>query len=60
MKKIIWCNVHHREATHKYPDGTPRCNPNLGGILLPCLVKPFTVKEVEELDEKLQLNLESN
>lgn len=35
MKCLFWCNVHQRRATHRNTDG-PRCNPQLGGIMLPC------------------------
>lgn len=35
-----WCESHNREATHRDIDGEPCCDPKLGGILLPCLVRP--------------------
>lgn len=34
---IYWCNVHQRPATYSQSsDGRRCCNPNLGGILVPC------------------------
>lgn len=31
-----WCRSHRRDATHTDGNGRPCCNPDLGGILLPC------------------------
>lgn len=37
-KGIWWCNTHNREATHIDAHRKRCCDPNLGGILLPCHV----------------------
>lgn len=44
---LFWCNSHQREATYKNPhkkniQGPMICDPNLGGILLPCNVVDLT------------------
>jgi len=31
-----WCNAHQREATYLSGDGRRKCDPKLGGIMLPC------------------------
>lgn len=33
--ELWWCNSHQRRATHLWR-GERHCDPNLGGILLPC------------------------
>jgi hypothetical protein len=33
-----WCNAHQREATYLSWDGRRKCDPKLGGIMLPCEV----------------------
>lgn len=33
--KLWWCNSHRRRATHIFKD-RHCCNPNLGGIMIPC------------------------
>lgn len=38
LRPIWWCNTHKREATHIDKNGNHRCDPNLGGILMPCNV----------------------
>lgn len=46
-----WCNSHQRPATH-VRDGTFHCcDPNLGGILLPCDCVDLT-DEIEIEDEQ--------
>jgi hypothetical protein len=38
--KKPWCLMHNRAATHTDQFGQPCCNPALGGIAMPCAVKP--------------------
>lgn len=54
--KLIWCNSHRRKATHLWvKDGFPRsphCDPNLGGILLPCFTVDLTgMVEIEQVHD---------
>jgi len=43
-----WCNSHNRRATHIGPQGH-HCDPDLGGILLPCFAVNLTgLIEIEE------------
>lgn len=35
---MFWCNAHERIATHINEDGRRQCDPQLGGIMLPCSV----------------------
>lgn len=37
-QQMFWCNSHKREAAHVDGNGNRRCDPSLGGILLPCVV----------------------
>ncbi len=49
MRELYWCNSHEREATARDKDGKPRCDPSLGGILLPCFVVDLTgIAEIVE------------
>lgn len=45
-----WCNSHGRPATHLKKDGEHCCDPQLGGILLPCFAvfAPMTVEGYRE------------
>ncbi len=38
VSEVYWCLSHEREATHTDKSGERRCDPKLGGILLPCSV----------------------
>jgi hypothetical protein len=41
--RLYWCNSHQRRATHVNTyNGFLSCDPNLGGILLPCDVVDLT------------------
>ena len=43
MKDLWWCNSHGREATHTDPKtGARRCDPNKGGVTIPCFVVNLT------------------
>lgn len=35
-KPFWWCNTHQRPATH-FKDGAWRCDPKLGGKMIPCI-----------------------
>lgn len=35
--RLYWCNAHRRQAVNRFG-----CDPNLGGILLPCRVVDLT------------------
>ncbi len=56
-----WCHTHQRRATHAiYSDNVPGrvcCDPQLGGILLPCTTIDVTdiVLTEETKDQFLQL-----
>ena len=50
-----WCNSHCREATHTNKEGKKCCDPDLGGILLPCdAVLMKNIKGVEGLLKALE------
>ncbi len=40
--ELWWCNSHGRKATHVDEDGRHRCDPKLGGIMLPCMAVNLT------------------
>jgi hypothetical protein len=42
-----WCKTHKRKATHKFHGkgwACICCDPNLGGITMPCIVEPLKRK----------------
>jgi hypothetical protein len=49
-----WCNVHKRQATYLEAGGNAHCDPNLGGILMPCQVVEVKVPTPEEAVELCQ------
>ena len=51
-ERLFWCNSHQRKATHVDTHGKPECNPELGGIMIPCRVVDLTDKvEIHEDDQ---------
>lgn len=42
-----WCNTHQRKATFVTETGKHKCDPQLGGITMPCVVISLTNLEVE-------------
>lgn len=47
--ELWWCNSHQRRATHLIDGDRRVCDPDLGGILLPCRCVNLT--GIAELDE---------
>jgi len=52
---LWWCHSHGREATDVRSDGERRCNPRLGGIMLPCHVEHLEVVPADEIEELVRL-----
>ena len=46
-KTIWWCNSHNRIATHLDDKSRHCCNPNLGGILIPCRCVELSKEEFQ-------------
>lgn len=58
---IWWCNSHNRVATHLDKKGRHCCDPNLGGICIPCRSVLLPVKIVNEfLLVSRNIRLEAN
>lgn len=57
-KELFWCNSHERPAT-VVENGKRRCDPTLGGILLPCFVVDLT-GQAELVDHTQNSHNEAN
>jgi len=40
--ELWWCNSHNRKATYVDEIGQHRCDPKLGGRMIPCMVVNLT------------------
>lgn len=55
-EQFWWCNVHKRRATYFYDSIVyVRCDPKLGGIMLPCQCVNLTgIAEITDLVERAE------
>lgn len=48
----MWCTVHKRKASHIDVHGNVCCDPNLGGIMLPCKVEPLADQHCDKATKR--------